>query len=111
MDGGLGGPNGSSRGGGGGMGGGGGYNFTETQTHRPRHQHSSSMDDSTSFKHDMLSSDYEGADTKKVMATAKLADIALIDPKRAKRFDYVNLFSYFSQCYQVAALKHIIHHV
>jgi chromosome segregation ATPase len=43
------------------------------------------MDGSTSFKHDMLSSDYEGADTKKVMATAKLADIALVDPKRAKR--------------------------
>jgi chromosome segregation ATPase len=42
------------------------------------------MDDSTSFKHEMLSGDFEG-DAKKVSASAKLSEIALIDPKRAKR--------------------------
>ncbi|BBN03913.1 transcription factor VIP1 [Marchantia polymorpha subsp. ruderalis] len=52
---------------------------------RSRHQHSSSMDGSTSFKHDLLAAELDGADAKKVMNSAKLADIALIDPKRAKR--------------------------
>ncbi|KAG0563360.1 hypothetical protein M758_8G023600 [Ceratodon purpureus] len=61
----------------------GGNNPTGSEVRRPRHQHSSSMDGSTSFKLDMLS-EFEG-DTKKVMASAKLSEIALIDPKRAKR--------------------------
>lgn len=52
---------------------------------RARHQHSSSMDGSTSFKHELLSAELDAADAKKVMNSTKLADIALIDPKRAKR--------------------------
>lgn len=50
---------------------------------RSVHRHSSSMDGSTSsFEADSLSSDY----SKKAMAPDKLAELALIDPKRAKRF-------------------------
>ncbi|CAM6054181.1 unnamed protein product [Sphagnum tenellum] len=52
---------------------------------RARHQHSNSMDGSTSFKHDLLAGEFDGVDVKKVMSSDKLADIALIDPKRAKR--------------------------
>ncbi|CAM6051432.1 unnamed protein product [Sphagnum compactum] len=52
---------------------------------RARHQHSNSMDGSTSFKHDLLTGEFDGVDVKKVMSSDKLADIALIDPKRAKR--------------------------
>jgi hypothetical protein len=43
------------------------------------------MDGSTSFKHDLLTGEFDGVDVKKVMSSDKLADIALIDPKRAKR--------------------------
>lgn len=50
-----------------------------TDVRRPRHQHSNSMDGSTSF-------DFEGSDGKKAMASAKLSEIALVDPKRAKRY-------------------------
>ncbi|XP_022761624.1 probable transcription factor PosF21 [Durio zibethinus] len=55
---------------------------------RVRHQHSQSMDGSTSIKPEMLMSGSEEvspADSKKAMSTAKLAELALIDPKRAKR--------------------------
>lgn len=55
---------------------------------RVRHQHSLSMDGSTSIKPEMLVSGPEGAsaaETKKAMSAAKLADLALLDPKRAKR--------------------------
>lgn len=55
---------------------------------RIRHQHSLSMDGSTSIKPEMLMSSAEAAsiaETKKAMSAAKLADLALIDPKRAKR--------------------------
>uniref|UniRef100_A0A6V7QSR0 BZIP domain-containing protein n=1 Tax=Ananas comosus var. bracteatus TaxID=296719 RepID=A0A6V7QSR0_ANACO len=55
---------------------------------RPRHQHSQSMDGSTSIKPELLGSSGEGpllADAKKAMSAAKLADLALVDPKRAKR--------------------------
>ncbi|KAL4193688.1 hypothetical protein AMTRI_Chr06g177970 [Amborella trichopoda] len=56
---------------------------------RPRHQHSQSMDGSTtsSIKPEALVGS-EGpslAETKKAMSAAKLADLALLDPKRAKR--------------------------
>jgi hypothetical protein len=54
---------------------------------RARHQHSNSIDGSTSFKHDLLAGEFDGVDVKKVMSSDKLADIALIDPKRAKRYD------------------------
>lgn len=56
---------------------------------RVRHQHSQSMDGSTSIKPEMLmsgSEDPSAADSKKAMAAAKLAELALIDPKRAKRY-------------------------
>ncbi|KAK9159613.1 hypothetical protein Syun_005954 [Stephania yunnanensis] len=55
---------------------------------RIRHQHSQSMDGSTSIQPELLVSGSEGAslaESKKAMSAAKLADLALIDPKRAKR--------------------------
>ncbi|GER27882.1 basic-leucine zipper transcription factor family protein [Striga asiatica] len=55
---------------------------------RIRHQHSQSMDGSTSIKPEMLmsgSEDPSPGDAKKAMSAAKLAELALIDPKRAKR--------------------------
>ncbi|XP_008778608.1 probable transcription factor PosF21 [Phoenix dactylifera] len=55
---------------------------------RVRHQHSQSMDGSTTIKPEMLASGSEGpslAETKKAMSAAKLADLTLVDPKRAKR--------------------------
>nr|XP_010912775.1 transcription factor RF2a [Elaeis guineensis] len=55
---------------------------------RVRHQHSQSMDGSTSIEPEILASGSEGpslAETKKVMSAAELADLALVDPKRAKR--------------------------
>ncbi|KAK4489104.1 hypothetical protein RD792_004898 [Penstemon davidsonii] len=58
------------------------------QKPRIRHQHSQSMDGSTSIKPEMLmsgSEDSSAADSKKAMSAAKLAELALIDPKRAKR--------------------------
>ncbi|BAT90844.1 hypothetical protein LR48_Vigan08g164500 [Vigna angularis] len=53
---------------------------------RVRHQHSHSMD--LSIQPEMLVSgadDVSGVDTKRAMSTDKLAELALIDPKRAKR--------------------------
>ncbi|GLJ30133.1 hypothetical protein SUGI_0595970 [Cryptomeria japonica] len=55
---------------------------------RVRHQHSQSMDGFTSIKPELLGSsggEQSLAETKKAMSAAKLADLALIDPKRAKR--------------------------
>ncbi|KAL6548570.1 putative transcription factor PosF21 [Orobanche gracilis] len=55
---------------------------------RIRHQHSQSMDGSTTIKPEMLmsgSEDPSPGDSKKAMSAAKLAELALIDPKRAKR--------------------------
>ncbi|KAJ0467421.1 putative transcription factor bZIP family [Helianthus debilis subsp. tardiflorus] len=54
---------------------------------RVRHQHSQSMDGSTTIKPEMLTSGYEetSSDAKKAMSAAKLAELALVDPKRAKR--------------------------
>ncbi|XP_074281456.1 putative transcription factor PosF21 [Silene latifolia] len=61
----------------------------------PRHQHSQSMDGSVSIKTEMFMSGGSGsvgggdevspAEAKKAMSAAKLAELALIDPKRAKR--------------------------
>lgn len=61
---------------------------------RVRHQHSQSMDGSTTIKPEMLVSGAEEvspADSKKSMSAAKLAELALVDPKRAKRY-HANLF-------------------
>ncbi|CAN1731900.1 Probable transcription factor PosF21, partial [Linum perenne] len=59
-----------------------------TERPRIRHQHSQSMDGSTSIKSEMLmsgSEDASGVDSKKAISAAKLAELALVDPKRAKR--------------------------
>lgn len=57
---------------------------------RIRHQHSQSMDGSTSIKPEMLmsgsSEEPSRVDSKKAMSAAKLAELALVDPKRAKRY-------------------------
>ncbi|KAM7280476.1 hypothetical protein ACFE04_007610 [Oxalis oulophora] len=70
--------------------GGGGKNAASGS--RIRHQHSQSMDGSTSImiKPEMLmsmsaSEEFPPGDSKKAMSAAKLAELALIDPKRAKR--------------------------
>lgn len=65
-------------------------NMAPSSSERPRvrHQHSQSMDGSTSIKPEMLMSgpeDTSTADAKKSMSAAKLAELALVDPKRAKR--------------------------
>ncbi|XP_073153613.1 probable transcription factor PosF21 [Henckelia pumila] len=55
---------------------------------RIRHQHSQSMDGSATVKSEVLMSGSEDltlAESKKAMSAAKLAELALIDPKRAKR--------------------------
>lgn len=55
---------------------------------RVRHQHSQSMDGSTTIKPEILvsgSEEVSAADSKKAMSAAKLAELALVDPKRAKR--------------------------
>ncbi|KAL6970737.1 hypothetical protein U1Q18_030428 [Sarracenia purpurea var. burkii] len=57
---------------------------------RVRHQHSLSLDGSTTIKPEMLISGgseetSSAADSKKAMSATKLAELALIDPKRAKR--------------------------
>ncbi|KAF7108693.1 hypothetical protein CFC21_109114 [Triticum aestivum] len=57
---------------------------------RPRHHHSHSMDASSSFDAEQLlgTPAVEGMSTveaKKAMSNAKLAELALVDPKKAKR--------------------------
>ncbi|KAK3019901.1 hypothetical protein RJ639_002950 [Escallonia herrerae] len=56
---------------------------TQGSSERPRvrHQHSQSMDGWTSIN----TEDPSTADIKKSMSAAKLAELALVDPKRAKR--------------------------
>lgn len=68
---------------------------------RIRHQHSQSMDGSTTIKPEMLvsgSEDLSAADSKKAMSAAKLAELALIDPKRAKRY-YLWTSHFLPQCF------------
>nr|VDD08375.1 unnamed protein product [Brassica rapa] len=52
---------------------------------RVRHQHSQSMDGTTSIKPELLMSGSNEVDSKKALSAAKLSELALIDPKRAKR--------------------------
>ncbi|KAG4961439.1 probable transcription factor PosF21 [Glycine soja] len=62
--------------------------FGTNERPRVRHQHSQSMDGSTTIKPELLvsgSEDMSAADSKKAISAAKLAELALIDPKRAKR--------------------------
>lgn len=62
---------------------------------KPRHHHSHSMDASSSITTEQLFGTpamMEGmstAEAKKAMSAAKLAELALIDPKKAKRFDFL----------------------
>lgn len=66
---------------------------------RVRHQHSQSMDGLTNIKPEMLvsgSDEASAADAKKAMSAAKLAELALIDPKRAKRYIFFRLLSIFA---------------
>lgn len=61
---------------------------TVSERPRVRHQHSQSMDGSMTIKPEMLTSNAEEpslGDSKKAISAAKLAELALIDPKRAKR--------------------------
>jgi hypothetical protein len=56
------------------------------------------MDGSTTIKPEMLvsgSEDISAADSKKAMSAAKLAELALIDPKRAKRYHFLKNFIKF----------------
>lgn len=58
---------------------------------KPHHRHSSSMDGATSlFEGESPPSQSEYA--KKAMAADKLAELALMDPKRAKRPDLSPIF-------------------
>ncbi|KAK1379342.1 putative transcription factor PosF21 [Heracleum sosnowskyi] len=62
--------------------------YTSTEKPRVRHQHSQSMDGSSTIKPEMLMSgteDPSSVEAKKSMSAAKLAELALVDPKRAKR--------------------------
>ncbi|XP_062193702.1 transcription factor RF2a-like [Phragmites australis] len=57
---------------------------------RPRHQHSQSMDESMSINAEQLvgapgMDGMSSAEAKKAVSAAKLAELALVDPKRAKR--------------------------
>jgi hypothetical protein len=53
---------------------------------RPRHQHSMSMDGSSSLGSSSAGmAGRSGVDAKKAISDAKLAELALVDPKRAKR--------------------------
>jgi hypothetical protein len=75
--------------------GGGGEGAELSPAPRPRHQHSQSMDESMSIKAEQLvgapgmeGMSMEGmssAEAKKAVSAAKLAELALVDPKRAKR--------------------------
>ncbi|CAL5082344.1 unnamed protein product [Urochloa decumbens] len=70
--------------------GGGGEGAELGHAPRPRHQHSQSMDESMSIKAEQLvgAPGMEGmssAEAKKAVSAAKLAELALVDPKRAKR--------------------------
>ncbi|KAL8122509.1 putative transcription factor PosF21 [Apium graveolens] len=62
--------------------------FASADRPRIRHQHSQSMDGSSTIKQEMLISgteDTSSIEAKKSMSAAKLAELALVDPKRAKR--------------------------
>ncbi|GJN34357.1 hypothetical protein PR202_gb23009 [Eleusine coracana subsp. coracana] len=70
--------------------GGGGEGAGPGQAPRPRHQHSQSMDGSMSIKAEELvgasgTEEMSPAEAKKAVSAAKLAELALVDPKRAKR--------------------------
>ncbi|KAG6512716.1 hypothetical protein ZIOFF_030845 [Zingiber officinale] len=83
-------------------------NVAETSSERPRirHQHSQSFDGSTTIKREILASGAGGmslVEEKKAISAAKLAELALVDPKRAKRFDM-----YAHGFYNCVILTHLL---
>eukprot|EP01018_Ginkgo_biloba_P019988 Gb_16507 [translate_table: standard] len=58
---------------------------TSPQGQNVKHSHSISMDGSTNFNLDFGNGEFTGTEMKKIMANEKLAEIAMADPKRAKR--------------------------
>eukprot|EP00249_Psilotum_nudum_P023898 c29022_g1_i1 orf=365-2629(+) len=56
-----------------------------SQGRKIRHIHSHSMDGSYSLKMEFGNGEFDAAEIKKIMANEKLSEIALVDPKRAKR--------------------------
>jgi hypothetical protein len=64
-------------------------NLRSTGPSQSRHHHSNSMDGSSSLQINQLSS--ESLETKKVMEAKKLQELALIDPKQAKRYSFNTL--------------------
>jgi len=83
--------------------GGGGEGAELGHAPRPRHQHSQSMDGSMSIKAEQLAAaqGIEGmssAEAKKAVSAAKLAELALVDPKRAKRYSMLVLVKFYLLC-------------
>ena len=83
--------------------GGGGEGAELGHAPRPRHQHSQSMDGSMSIKAEQLAAaqGMEGmssAEAKKAVSAAKLAELALVDPKRAKRYSMLVLVKFHLLC-------------
>ncbi|PIA57230.1 hypothetical protein AQUCO_00600159v1 [Aquilegia coerulea] len=69
-----------------------------------QHSHSMSMDGTSTFSLDFGNGEFNGAELKKIMANEKLAEIALTDPKRVKRWSDCStsisfLFLYLSFAY------------
>lgn len=58
---------------------------TASQGRKIRHLHSHSVDGNFNLKVEFANGEFNGAELKKIMANEKLAEIALADPKRAKR--------------------------
>ncbi|KAH7423733.1 hypothetical protein KP509_12G070700 [Ceratopteris richardii] len=56
-----------------------------TEDKAVRHQHSLSMDDGLKLKLNFSKGDFSVGEIKKIMANDRLTEIALVDPKRAKR--------------------------
>ncbi|MCO5586200.1 hypothetical protein L7F22_040139 [Adiantum nelumboides] len=56
-----------------------------SHSRQARHHHSLSIDGSLNTKLNFLNGELDGLDMKKLMADDKLAEVALMDPKRAKR--------------------------
>eukprot|EP00252_Welwitschia_mirabilis_P005834 TRINITY_DN1643_c0_g1_i5.p1 TRINITY_DN1643_c0_g1~~TRINITY_DN1643_c0_g1_i5.p1 ORF type:complete len:506 (-),score=91.87 TRINITY_DN1643_c0_g1_i5:757-2274(-) len=50
-----------------------------------RHSHSNSMDGSTSLNLDFGNAEFSEAEMKKIVASEKLVELAMVDPKRVKR--------------------------
>jgi hypothetical protein len=64
-------------------------NLGSTGPSQPLYHHNKSMDGSSSLQINQLSS--ESLETKKVMEVKKLQELALIDPKQAKRYAFNTL--------------------